>query len=101
MTSLCQTGTGRSSDRDTCTIHENRIYSLKLYCDGNYPDSPPTVQFLSRINLPCVNQQTGKVYPGFSYFLLWCRCSRFFRRSNRQNFLAWETGNAITRLRPS
>ncbi|KAG5461886.1 MAG: hypothetical protein BJ554DRAFT_5856 [Olpidium bornovanus] len=63
MTSLCQIGTGRSSDRDTCTVHENRIYSLKLYCDGNYPDSPPTVQFLSRINLPCVNQQTGKVEP--------------------------------------
>ncbi|CAG8576956.1 33973_t:CDS:2 [Gigaspora margarita] len=45
------------------TVHENRIYSLKLHCDENYPDSPPTVHFLSRINLPCVNQQTGKVEP--------------------------------------
>ncbi|RUP16816.1 ubiquitin-conjugating enzyme/RWD-like protein [Jimgerdemannia flammicorona] len=43
------------------TIHENRIYSLKLYCDENYPDSAPIVSFLSRINLPCVNQQNGKV----------------------------------------
>ncbi|CAI2176112.1 15241_t:CDS:2 [Funneliformis geosporum] len=43
------------------TIHENRIYSLKLYCDENYPESPPIVHFISRINLPCVNQHTGKV----------------------------------------
>ncbi|RIA98114.1 ubiquitin-conjugating enzyme/RWD-like protein [Glomus cerebriforme] len=47
----------------TGTIHENRIYSLKLYCDDNYPNNPPTVHFISRINLPCVNQHTGKVEP--------------------------------------
>ncbi|RUS30230.1 hypothetical protein BC938DRAFT_479691, partial [Jimgerdemannia flammicorona] len=46
------------------TVHENRIYSLKLYCDENYPDAPPIVSFLSRINLPCVNQQNGKVRRG-------------------------------------
>ena len=43
------------------TIHENRIYSLRLHCDDNYPNNPPTVHFISRINLPCVNQHTGKV----------------------------------------
>ncbi|KAI5801416.1 ubiquitin-conjugating enzyme/RWD-like protein [Peziza echinospora] len=42
------------------SVHENRIYSLKIYCGDNYPDQPPQVSFISRINLPCVNQ-TGLV----------------------------------------
>ncbi|KAK9466202.1 ubiquitin-conjugating enzyme/RWD-like protein [Lipomyces arxii] len=40
--------------------HENRIYSLKLHCGSSYPDKPPTVQFLSKVNLPCVSSD-GKV----------------------------------------
>ncbi|KAI8824001.1 ubiquitin-conjugating enzyme/RWD-like protein [Fimicolochytrium jonesii] len=43
------------------TIHENRIYSLKIFCGPEYPDRPPTISFLSKINLPCVNQKSGKV----------------------------------------
>ncbi|KAG2221351.1 hypothetical protein INT45_012397, partial [Circinella minor] len=43
------------------SVHENRIYSLKIYCGESYPDAPPTVQFVSRINLPSVNPQNGKV----------------------------------------
>ncbi|TFY74783.1 hypothetical protein EWM64_g9228 [Hericium alpestre] len=43
------------------TVHENRIYSLKILCGENYPDAPPTVQFVSRVNLPFVNQTDGKV----------------------------------------
>ncbi|KAF9346494.1 E2 ubiquitin-conjugating protein mms2 [Mortierella sp. AD094] len=45
------------------TVHENRIYSLKIHCGENYPDIPPTVSFLSRVNLPCVNQTSGRVDP--------------------------------------
>jgi len=45
------------------TVHENRIYSLKIYCGDSYPDAPPQVQFLSRVNLPFVNQADGKVDP--------------------------------------
>ncbi|RCH91514.1 E2 ubiquitin-conjugating protein mms2 [Rhizopus azygosporus] len=45
------------------SVHENRIYSLKVYCGDNYPSEPPSVQFVSRINLPSVNPQTGKVEP--------------------------------------
>ncbi|EIN09473.1 UBC-like protein [Punctularia strigosozonata HHB-11173 SS5] len=45
------------------TVHENRIYSLKIYCGPEYPDRPPTIQFLSRVNLPFVNQTDGKVDP--------------------------------------
>jgi len=43
--------------------HENRIYNLKIHCGENYPDSPPEVKFISRINLPCVDSATGKVDP--------------------------------------
>ncbi|KZT07510.1 UBC-like protein [Laetiporus sulphureus 93-53] len=45
------------------TVHENRIYSLKIICGDEYPDRPPTVQFVSRVNLPFVSQVDGKVDP--------------------------------------
>jgi ubiquitin-protein ligase len=43
------------------SVHEGRIYQLKLLCDKDYPDKPPTVRFHSRINLTCVNPDTGLV----------------------------------------
>jgi ubiquitin-protein ligase len=45
------------------SVHENRIYALRLHCGEKYPDQPPNVSFVSKINLPCVNQSTGKVEP--------------------------------------
>ncbi|KAF3905469.1 hypothetical protein ABW20_dc0106271 [Dactylellina cionopaga] len=45
------------------SVHENRIYSVKLHCDDNYPDVPPVVQFISRVNLSCVDQTNGRVDP--------------------------------------
>ncbi|THH32035.1 hypothetical protein EUX98_g2147 [Antrodiella citrinella] len=45
------------------TVHENRIYSLKIVCGELYPDAPPLVQFISRVNLPFVNQTEGTVDP--------------------------------------
>ena len=44
-------------------MHENRIYSLKIVCGESYPDYPPFVQFISRVNLPFVNPVDGKVDP--------------------------------------
>ena len=44
-------------------MHENRIYSLKITCSESYPDSPPSVQFISRVNLPFVSPADGKVDP--------------------------------------
>lgn len=41
--------------------HENRIYSLAIECGPNYPDEPPKVKFISKINLPCVDQTSGEV----------------------------------------
>ncbi|KAF9973508.1 E2 ubiquitin-conjugating protein mms2 [Actinomortierella ambigua] len=43
------------------SVHENRIYSLKIHCGPRYPDDPPVCQFVSRINLPCVDQSNGAV----------------------------------------
>lgn len=43
------------------SVHQNRIYSLRIHCGEGYPDAPPEIWFLTRINLPCVNQQNGKV----------------------------------------
>ncbi|KAL6717820.1 hypothetical protein ACLMJK_003905 [Lecanora helva] len=45
------------------SVHENRIYSLNIHCGDNYPDTHPTVQFVSKINLPCVDPRSGKVEP--------------------------------------
>jgi len=46
----------------TNTVHDGRIYTLKLLCDLGYPDQPPNVRFQSRINMDCVGP-TGVVDP--------------------------------------
>ncbi|KAI9025591.1 ubiquitin-conjugating enzyme/RWD-like protein [Hyaloraphidium curvatum] len=44
------------------TVHENRIYSLRISCGEQYPDRPPIVHFYSKINMPStVNPQNGRV----------------------------------------
>ncbi|EDO19418.1 hypothetical protein Kpol_1002p65 [Vanderwaltozyma polyspora DSM 70294] len=43
--------------------HANRIYSLSIECGPNYPDEPPKIKFISRVNLPCVDVNTGEVKP--------------------------------------
>ena len=44
------------------SVHENRIYSVKIHCGPDYPDIPPELSFTSKINLPCVDQRNGKVH---------------------------------------
>lgn len=44
------------------SVHDGRIYTLKLFCDLDYPDKPPKVRFQSRINIACVTP-TGVVDP--------------------------------------
>jgi len=42
------------------TVFENRIYNLKLECGPTYPDTPPTVTFMTRINMSGVDRD-GRV----------------------------------------
>ena len=43
------------------TRYENRFYELLLKAGPDYPNTPPEVKFVSKINLPTVNQSTGNV----------------------------------------
>ena len=43
------------------SVHANRIYSVEIICDDTYPDKPPLIKFLSKINLQCVDQTTGDI----------------------------------------
>lgn len=45
------------------TCHDGRIYSLRIHCGDNYPNYPPEVAFTSRINMTCVDAQSGRVDP--------------------------------------
>ncbi|KAJ2721854.1 hypothetical protein GGI07_003691 [Coemansia sp. Benny D115] len=43
------------------TVHESRIYSLRMFCGKNYPNQAPKVKFISAISMNGVDPQTGVV----------------------------------------
>lgn len=43
------------------SAYENRIYSLTLEAGSNYPKSPPSIRFVNKINLPCVDSKGNVV----------------------------------------
>ncbi|TMW62919.1 hypothetical protein Poli38472_005537 [Pythium oligandrum] len=45
------------------TCHDGRIYSLRIHCSDQYPMVPPEFFFTSRINMSCVDPQSGRVDP--------------------------------------
>lgn len=43
------------------TVFDGRIYSLRIVCGPDYPYKPLQISFVNKINIPSVNQNTGKV----------------------------------------
>mmetsp|Transcript_11509 Transcript_11509/g.23593 ORF Transcript_11509/g.23593 Transcript_11509/m.23593 type:complete len:148 (+) Transcript_11509:67-510(+) len=43
------------------TPYSDRFYSLQVVATEDYPMVPPQVKFITKINLPCVNQRDGTV----------------------------------------
>ncbi|OBA18945.1 UBC-like protein [Metschnikowia bicuspidata var. bicuspidata NRRL YB-4993] len=55
------------------STHENRIYSLSIVCGKDYPEKPPTVTFVSKINLQCVDSKGNVVVSEFDTLKNWKR----------------------------
>jgi ubiquitin-conjugating enzyme E2 variant len=55
------------------TIYDGRLYELRITCGPDYPNVPPKVRFISRINLSSVNQSTGLVEPSLPAIAQWNR----------------------------
>lgn len=43
------------------TYHDGRFYELRITCSDTYPAEPPTVKFISKVNMTCVDPKTGAV----------------------------------------
>lgn len=43
------------------TIFDGRIFELRITAGENYPNVPPKVRFVNKINLTCVDQSNGNV----------------------------------------
>ena len=39
------------------TVFDGRIYFLNITCGDDYPRVPPVTKFITKVNLPCVNNR--------------------------------------------
>jgi ubiquitin-conjugating enzyme E2 variant len=80
------------------SAHENRIYSLRIHCGDNYPDVPPEVTFITKVNLPCVDPKNGKVLE-----ILWTSeaASEQLNRLTPQSCHVWSSGRETSPWRQS
>uniref|UniRef100_A0A7S2SM08 UBC core domain-containing protein n=1 Tax=Rhizochromulina marina TaxID=1034831 RepID=A0A7S2SM08_9STRA len=46
------------------TVYQDRFYTLRVTCTPDYPNEPPIVRFVDRINMACVDQGNGLVNLG-------------------------------------
>jgi ubiquitin-conjugating enzyme E2 variant len=54
------------------SVHDGRLYELRLTAGPNYPIEPPRVQFVSKINMSCVSS-TGALTSDFPQLSRWNR----------------------------
>mmetsp|Transcript_34797 Transcript_34797/g.103208 ORF Transcript_34797/g.103208 Transcript_34797/m.103208 type:complete len:140 (-) Transcript_34797:365-784(-) len=43
------------------TVHDGRIYTLRIHCGAHYPDQRPDVWFRSKVNMGCIDPRDGRV----------------------------------------
>mmetsp|Transcript_8079 Transcript_8079/g.23166 ORF Transcript_8079/g.23166 Transcript_8079/m.23166 type:complete len:142 (+) Transcript_8079:404-829(+) len=55
------------------SVHEGRIYTVKLFCDLSYPDKPPIVNFMTRVNMSCVDEKGAVIPSRFHVLSKWNR----------------------------
>eukprot|EP01066_Platyproteum_vivax_P001012 Platyproteum_vivax@DN11147_c0_g1_i1.p1 len=55
------------------TGFENRIYTLRINCSDDYPDQPPEVRFMTKINMTCVDSSGSVVSKNLPVFRNWNR----------------------------
>ena len=48
---------------DSILLDDGRFYELQLECDQDYPQKPPKVKFITKVNMPFVDQKNGAIKP--------------------------------------
>jgi ubiquitin-conjugating enzyme E2 variant len=53
------------------TRFEGRMVSVRIFCDDHYPKAPPTVTFITKVNLPFVDSSGGIIVNQFPLLKNW------------------------------